>query len=293
MDNKQNQTNINWFPGHMTKAKREIEERLKQVDLVIELRDARIVEASRNPLINEIVKDKPKMIVLTKADKAEAKETKKWIDKFTEEGIYAISLDCSKPVKIDPIINLTKEVMKKKIERDLRKGIRPRASRAMVLGIPNVGKSTFINRIAKKNVVVVANKPGVTRAQKIIKINDALELLDTPGVLWPKFEDERVALNLAVTGSIKDQVLPLEVISNYALMYLSLNYAERMKERYKIELLNEFDEISCEKYFYQLGEKRLMLKAKAEVDVQKARETFIKEVRDGLLGNITWEKVYE
>ena len=184
--------NIQWFPGHMTKAKREMQEKLKMVDFVIELRDARIPNASRNPMLDELCKQKPRLIILSKRDKAQASYTKQWIAHLSNETTKVLALDILKDSVTQMVVDASQQLMKAKIERMIRRGIRPRAMRAMVVGVPNVGKSTFINRISKKKIATTGDRPGVTKALQWSRVNKDLELLDTPGVLWPKFEDEQV-----------------------------------------------------------------------------------------------------
>lgn len=276
--------NIQWFPGHMTKAKREMQEKLKMCDLIIELRDARIVEASRNPMIDEIVGDKPRMIILTKKDKAEAEVTKAWIAALENETTKVIALDVLHENITQQIVSNVQKLMKAKIDRMIRRGIRPRAMRAMVVGVPNVGKSTFINRIAKRKAAESGDRPGVTRALQWVKVNKELELLDTPGVLWPKFEDQRVGLLLAVTGAIRDEVLPLEEVALWAMDYLMHNHKASLEERYNI---------TCESTPYDtlllIGRKRGYVRG-GEVDEKRTIETFLREIRDEKLGRISWEK---
>ena len=209
--------NINWFPGHMTKAKREMEEKLKLVDMVIELRDARIPNASANPLLSDLTKQKPRLIIMSKADKAEPAYSAKWAEKLSGDGIQVVVMDLNHDNVIKVISEAAQELMKAKIERQIRRGIRPRPIRSMVAGVPNVGKSTLINRMAKKKAVQAADRPGVTKSLQWVKVSKELELLDTPGVLWPKFEDEQIGLRLAVSGAIRDEILPLEEVAVFAM----------------------------------------------------------------------------
>ena len=218
--------NIQWFPGHMTKAKREMQEKLKMVDFVIELRDARIPNASRNPMLDELCKQKPRLIILSKRDKAQASYTKQWIAHLSNETTKVLALDILKDSVTQMVVDASQQLMKAKIERMIRRGIRPRAMRAMVVGVPNVGKSTFINRISKKKIATTGDRPGVTKALQWSRVNKDLELLDTPGVLWPKFEDEQVGLLLAVTGAIRDEVLPIDEIALWAMRWLLENHSK-------------------------------------------------------------------
>ena len=277
---------IQWFPGHMTKAKREMQEKLNMVDMVIELRDARIPSASKNPMIEELCQNKPRLIVLSKKDKADAAATKLWCSALQNETTRVVALDILKENIIARIVEESRLLMQAKIERMKRRGIRPRAIRAMVVGVPNVGKSTFINRISKKKVAVTGDRPGVTRALQWSKVNQNLELLDTPGVLWSKFEDETVGVLLAITGAIRDEILPLEEIAAWAMRYLIANHKEALQQRYDFAV--------CEDPYIMLeriAEKRGFMR-KGEMDEKRTIETFLRELRDDKLGRITWEMPY-
>lgn len=277
---------IQWFPGHMTKAKREMQEKLNMVDMVIELRDARIPSASKNPMIEELCQNKPRLIVLSKKDKADAAATKLWCSALQNETTRVVALDILKENIIPGIVEESRLLMQAKIERMKRRGIRPRAIRAMVVGVPNVGKSTFINRISKKKVAATGDRPGVTRALQWSKVNQNLELLDTPGVLWPKFEDETVGVLLAITGAIRDEILPLEEIAAWAMRYLIANKKEALQQRYDIAV--------CEDPYIMLeriAEKRGFMR-KGEMDEKRTIEAFLRELRDDKLGRITWEMPY-
>lgn len=274
---------IQWFPGHMTKAKREMQEKLNMVDMVIELRDARIPSASKNPMIEELCQNKLRLIVLSKKDKADAAATRLWCSALENDTTRVVALDILKENIIPKIVEESRLLMQAKIERMKRRGIRPRAIRAMVVGVPNVGKSTFINRISKKKVAVTGDRPGVTRALQWSKVNQNLELLDTPGVLWPKFEDETVGVLLAITGAIRDEILPLEEIAAWAMRYLIANHKEALQQRYDIAV--------CEDPYVMLeriAQKRGFMR-KGEMDEKRTIETFLRELRDDKLGRITWE----
>lgn len=280
--------NIQWFPGHMTKAKREMQDKLKMVDMVIELRDARIPGASKNPMIEELCHQKPRLIILSKKDKADPKVTAEWIKKLSNEDTQVIALDIIKENIIPRVVEESKKLMKPKIDRMIKRGIRPRAIRAMVVGVPNVGKSTFINRIAKKKVAQTGDRPGVTRSLQWTKVNNDLELLDTPGVLWPKFEDPQVGLLLAVTGAIRDEILPLEEISGWAMEFLLKNHPEKLQSRFNVELCENpyemFDRIAIARKFFRSGQ---------EIDYKRTIEMFLREIRDDRMGAITWELPHE
>lgn len=288
--NEQNTSkiNINWFPGHMTKAKRGMQEKLKLVDMVIELRDARIPYSSQNPLIEEIIHQKPRLIVLTKTDKAESDETQKWVEYLMNDYTNVICLNVLKDNVSKKIVDASKILMKTMIDRQIRKGIKPRAIRSMVCGVPNVGKSTLINQLAKKKATITGDRPGVTRALQWVKVGSDMELLDTPGVLWPKFEEEKVGMNLAITGAINDQILPLEEIAYHALKYLKDNYTQSLISYYGVEMIeNNF------KLFQNIGIKRGFLLKGNEVDMKRVIDSFMKDIRSDKFGAITWEKVDE
>ena len=278
---------INWFPGHMTKAKREMQEKMKMVDLVIELRDARIPNASKNPMIEQLIQNKPRLIILSKKDKADPTVTNAWISFLSNEQTQVLALDVVKENITPKVVKAVQQLMNAKIERMKRRGIRPRAMRAMVVGVPNVGKSTFINKISKKKVAVTGDRPGVTKSLQWSKVNNDLELLDTPGVLWPKFEDQKVGILLGVTGAIRDEVLPLEEIAAWAITYLTNEYPDLLKDRYDLEL-EENPYVMLEKIAKKRGYMR-----NNEMDEKRTIETFIRELRDDKLGSISWENPNE
>lgn len=275
--------NINWFPGHMTKAKREMQEKMKMVDLVIELRDARIPNASKNPMIEQLIQNKPRLIILSKKDKADAAVTKAWISSLSDESTQVLALDVIKENITPKVVKAVQQLMMAKIDRMKRRGIRPRAMRAMVVGVPNVGKSTFINKISKKKIAVTGDRPGVTKSLQWSKVNNDLELLDTPGVLWPKFEDQKVGILLGVTGAIRDEVLPLEEIAAWAITYLQEHYPDLLTSRYDIEA-DESPYVMLERIAMKRGYMR-----NKEMDSKRTIETFIRELRDDKLGSISWE----
>lgn len=276
--------NINWFPGHMTKAKREMQEKLKLVDMVIEIRDARIPMASANPLLIELTAQKPRLIILSKRDKANPLITNSWIKHLESDQVKVIALDLLKDNLQTRIIEEAKLLMKDKIERQIKRGIKPRAIRSMVIGIPNVGKSTFINRMAKKKALEAADRPGVTKNLKWVKLNE-LELLDTPGVLWPKFDDPKTALHLAITGAIRDQILPLDEVAYAAMEILIRDDPQALIDRYQMEILDDPYEM-----LLALGMKRGLLRRANEVDEKRVVDMFIREIRDDKLGCISWER---
>ena len=296
----ENKTNINWYPGHMAKTKKQIIEDLKLIDVVIELLDARIPVSSQNPDMKEIVKDKKKIVLFNKCDLADESETKKWVEKYKKESTIAIAVDANSGKGINEVTRQITKIMQEELDKNAAKGRTGRKIRAMVLGIPNVGKSSFINRISKKTSAIVGNKPGVTRQKQWIRVDDKIELLDTPGVLWPKFESNEVALNLAFTGTIKDDILDKIDIAYYLLKYLLENYKENVIERYKLDK-DEIDEIlqnddnpeneNIMQVFYLIGKKRGAIVSGGNVDEQKVANIILDDFRTTRLGKITIEKV--
>lgn len=276
---------IQWFPGHMAKARRQVTEKLKLVDIIFELVDARIPYSSRNPMIEEIIQQKPRIVLLNKADMADAELTKQWIAYFEEQGIKALAINSQAGQGMKEITAAAKSLLAEKFNRMKSKGVRPRAIRAMIVGIPNAGKSTLINRLAKKNIAKTGNTPGVTKAQAWIKVGKEMELLDTPGILWPKFEDQQVGLKLALTGAIKDTILNLQDVAVYALRFLSANYPDKLKERYGIEELPE----DIVLLFDEIGKRRGCLMGGGEVDYDKVTELVIREFRSEKFGRISLE----
>ena len=277
---------IQWFPGHMAKARREVTEKLKLVDIIFELVDARIPYSSRNPMIDEIIQHKPRLVLLNKADMADKAATKEWIAYFAEKGIKALAINSQAGEGMKNIVQASHEILKEKFDRLKAKGVKPRAIRAMIVGIPNAGKSTLINRLAKKNIAKTGNTPGVTKAQQWIKVGKEMELLDTPGILWPKFEDQEVGMKLAVTGAIKDTLLNLQDLTVYSLRFLEREYPERLKERYQFDSLPE----NVVEMFDQIGILRGCLMAGGIVDYDKVSELVIREIRSEKFGRLTFER---
>jgi len=277
---------IQWFPGHMAKARRQVTEKLKLVDIIFELVDARIPLSSRNPMIDEIIQHKPRLVLLNKADMADKAITKEWVRFFEEQGIKALAINSHAGTGMKEIVSAAQEILKDKFDRMKAKGVKPRAIRAMIVGIPNVGKSTLINRLAKKNIAKTGNTPGVTKAQQWIKVGKELELLDTPGILWPKFEDQEVGLKLALTGAIKDAILNLHDVAIYAIRFLEKNYPERFKERFHIEGFPE----DIVEFFDIIGKQRGCLLGKGEVDYDKVTELIIREIRTEKMGALSFER---
>ena len=276
--------NFQWYPGHMTKAKRQMLEDIKLIDLVIELVDARIPLSSRNPDIDELGKNKYRLILMNKSDLADKKATDKWSDYFKKKGFFVVSLDARTKNSMKSITDIVMEACKEKIERDRKRGIKNRPVRAMVVGIPNVGKSTFINSYAGKACAKTGNKPGVTKGKQWIRLNKNIELLDTPGILWPKFEDQMVGLRLALIGSIKDEILNIDELAVELIKILKESYPGTLKERYEINEESEITDI-----IFEIAKNRKCLQKGGEVDYSKACALLIDDFRSGKLGKITLE----
>ncbi|MCZ0703409.1 ribosome biogenesis GTPase A [Natronobacillus azotifigens] len=276
---------IQWFPGHMAKARREVQEKLKLVDFVIELVDARAPLASQNPMLHQVLQQKPKMRVLMKKDLADPQKTSEWIKANETDGIRAVAVDVANRQDIQKVIEVAKSMAEEKMARLARKGVRPRAARAMIIGIPNVGKSTLINRLANRKIAKTGDRPGITTAQQWIKVKKDFELLDTPGILWPKFEDQVVGYRLAAIGTIKDQLLPLEEIAVFVLDYLKENYPELLIQRYQLESTMDRLEI-----IDHIGTLRGCLASGGTVDLEKTADVIIRDLRSGKIGRVTLEK---
>ena len=276
---------IQWFPGHMAKARREVTEKLKLVDIVFELIDARIPLSSRNPMIDEVIHQKPRLLILNKMDLADETETARWIRYFEARGIRAVAINSFEGRGLQTVIKAAKDILEPKLARMRSRGIRPGAMRAMIVGIPNVGKSTLINRLAKKNIAKTGNTPGVTKAQQWIKYEKELELLDTPGILWPKFEDKEVGFKLALTGAIKDTIVNMEDLAVYGLRFLEANYPARLTDRYGLTTIG--DEIRP--IFDQIGALRKVYATGGEVDYDKVAELIVRDIRNEYLGKLTFD----
>lgn len=277
-----------WYPGHMTKAKRQMQEDIKLVDLVIELVDARIPMSSRNPDIDELGKNKARLILLNKADLADEAQNRAWSAYFEEKGYFVVRMDARDKAQMKPVNAIILDACKEKLERDRRRGIKNRPVRAMVVGIPNVGKSTFINSFAGRACAKTGNKPGVTKGKQWIRLNKSVELLDTPGILWPKFEDQRVGLKLALIGSIKDEILNIDEMSLELLKFLQQDYREALFTRYELD-----DEDDPVKLLMQIAANRSCIKRGGELDASKAAALLLDEFRSGMIGRITLEKPEE
>ena len=273
---------IQWFPGHMSKARRQVQENIKHVDFVTILVDARLPFSSQNPMLTKIVGDKPKLLILNKSDLADSNRTKEWRTYFEKQGIKTLAINSKEQSTVKLVTDAAKILMSEKIQRLRERGIQKETLRTMIIGIPNAGKSTLMNRLAGKKIAVVGNKPGVTKGQQWLKSNKDLEILDTPGILWPKFEDELVGLKLALTGAIKDQLLPMDEVTIFGLNYFKTYYPERLEERFKgIDLEEEAPEIIME----------MTRKLGFREDYDRFYNLFVKEVRDGKLGRYTLDIV--
>ena len=281
----ENKTNINWYPGHMTKARREMEEKIKLVDMVIELRDARAPLSSINPVLAEISGNKPKLIVLAKKDKADNEVTTSWIKQLESDGCKALALDLLKDNVSKLISDACLDLMKEKVAKGKARGLKHVEIKAMVTGIPNVGKSTLINSVSRRKRAKTADHPGVTRNLSWIKVSPDVALMDTPGVLWPKFDDQKTAIILALCGSIKEDVLPIDEVVNYALNYLSRQYPELLKKRSGIEDLSSPDAIIA-----GIADNRKLLDYEGDPDFDKAVSLRFREIKNGVVGNISWER---
>lgn len=273
-----------WYPGHMTKAKRMMQENIKLIDLVIELVDARVPVSSRNPDIDEIGKNKARLILLNKADLAEDKWNDAWMDYFREKGFSVVKVNSKKGGGVKSIHSVIQEACKEKIERDRKRGILNRPVRAMVVGIPNVGKSTFINALAGKSCAKTGNKPGVTKGKQWIRLNKNVELLDTPGILWPKFEDQSVGLKLAFIGSIKDEILQTEELAAELIKFMNQSYPGILEEKY--DVTSEDDAYAM---LRAIAESRHCLLKGNELDTEKAAVLLLDDFRGGRLGRLTLE----
>ena len=278
--------NIQWFPGHMTKTKRMMAEQIKLCDCVIELCDARCPESSRNPELPKLIGNKKLLLVINKSDIADPVKTQQWVERFKSEGVYAIAMSCNDSKSTAKITDAVKEILKEKIEHDRQRGYVNKAIRVMICGIPNVGKSSFINKLYGKSAAVTGDRPGVTRGKQWITLKNGMELLDTPGILWPKFEDKEAALRLAYTGAIKDDVLDVEELCSYLCAFLAENYPDRLKERYKVELeegLQGFEVLE------RICRKRGFIVKGGEVDYLRGANVVLGEFRGAKLGRITLE----
>ncbi|MCT4687402.1 ribosome biogenesis GTPase YlqF [Vallitalea sp.] len=280
--------NIQWYPGHMTKAKRMMQENIKLVDVIIELIDSRVPISSRNPDMDKIANNKPRIIVFNKIDLADRNKTEEFIKWYENRGISVVLVNSKNGKGINQVINKAYELCKEKIERNKKRGLINKPIRAMVAGIPNVGKSTFINKLVGKASAKTGNRPGVTKGKQWIKLKKDMELLDTPGILWPKFEDQQVGINLALIGSIKDEILNIEELALILIDCLRNNYLESLLTRYK---LSDTDNLESIQILENIAKNRNLIKAGNELDLNKAAIILMDEFRNGILGKITLETV--
>ena len=275
---------IQWFPGHMSKARRQVQESIKFVDFVTVLVDARLPLSSQNPMLTKIVGEKPKLLVLNKADLADPVRLKEWQTYFEGQGIPTLALNSKEQSAVKKVTDAAKKLMADKLARQKERGIRIETLRTMIIGIPNAGKSTLMNRLAGKKIAVVGNKPGVTKGQQWLKSNKDLEILDTPGILWPKFEDETVALKLALTGAIKDNLLPMDEVTIFGLNYFKEHYPDELTARFKqLDLSQEAPDMIMD----------MTQKLDFRDDYDRFYSLFVKDVRDGKLGRYCLDTVGE
>lgn len=277
---------IQWYPGHMAKAKRQVTEQLKKVDVVFELVDARIPYSSRNPMIDEVIQQKPRVIILNKKDMANLKELEKWQSYFSAQGNFPVAVDAKHGKGLKQVEQAAIQATEDKFAKEREKGLKPRAIRAMIVGIPNVGKSTLINKLANRAIAKTGNTPGVTKQQQWIKIGKSLQLLDTPGILWPKFEDQLVGKKLSITGAIKDSIVHLDEVAIYGLEFLKQHDYEGLKQHYNIEVAIDAENLE---WFDAIGRRRGLLQRGNEVDYEAVIELIINEIRNAKIGTYTFD----
>ncbi|PTL39643.1 ribosome biogenesis GTPase YlqF [Alkalicoccus saliphilus] len=276
---------IQWYPGHMAKARRQVQEKLSQIDVVIEIVDARTPLSSRNPMIEELVEQKPRLVLLNKADLADTEMTKRWLEYFETEFSKSLVIDAQRGKGMNKIPEAVRSLAAPLLEKWKRKGINPRALRTLILGIPNVGKSTVINKLAGKKIANIGDKPGVTKKQQWIKVGGEMELLDTPGILWPKFEDEEVGYRLALTGAIKEEIFDFQDTVVFFLKFMKVHYPQLLKQRYDLEELPE-DVVDL---FDAVGKRRGCLVAGGLIDYDRVAEIIFRDFRHGKFGPVTLE----
>lgn len=283
--------NIHWFPGHMAKARRLIEEKIKLIDIVIEIIDARIPLSSKNPMMDKLVHNKIKVILMSKIDLADPVETKKWVAYYEKQGFQVITSNLKNFKELNKLIGQAQLELEPKRIKDEKRGLKPRAIRALIVGIPNVGKSTLINQMAQRNAAKTGDKAGVTKALQWIKVAKDFELLDSPGILWPKLDDNRIATNLALTGAIKEEILPLEDLCFSALKFMNSYYQEAFYKRYDIEFMDNKDIQSIVDVLDHIGRKRGCLAKGNQVDYDKVYKIILKEVKDNSIARMTFDRV--
>jgi ribosome biogenesis GTPase A len=283
---EQDRVNIQWYPGHMTKTRRQIEADLKLVDAVCEIVDARIPIASRNPDIDSICGSKPRIVILNRMDLADPNATKQWISYFRSKGMAAIATDCKTKRGINEFQPAVRSVLKEKIERDMARGMK-RSLRVMIVGIPNVGKSTLINQISGRKGAKAENRPGVTRGKQWVTVEGGLLLLDTPGILWPKFEDPEVGMKLAYTGAVKENIIDTEELACHLMEVLWRHYPDTVRNRYKVDITGD---IPGYQLLEEAGRKRGLLLARGEINTERMAKVLLDEYRAGKLGRLTFEE---
>ncbi|MCM1371309.1 MAG: ribosome biogenesis GTPase YlqF [Clostridium sp.] len=289
MDNRQNSTNINWYPGHMAKTKRLISENIDKVDLIYEIIDSRMPYSSKVRDIDNIIKNKPRILIMTKMDLCDKVETDKWIKYYQKKGYKVISVDLAHNTNLKPIFNATNEIMNYINQKRISKGMIARSARVLVMGIPNVGKSTLINRLVDRKAVNVGNRPGITKNLSWIRINTNIELLDTPGILWPKLEEKTVAYNLASLTAIKEEILPIFSVVEYILNTLYNYYPDILKKRYDMDSVDSDIAVNLEK----IGKIRGCLCKGGDIDYEKAAYVILNDLKEGNIKGITFDRIKE
>ena len=281
-----NKTNINWYPGHMAKTKRLIKENIKLIDIIYEVIDSRIPYSSRVNDIEDLIGDKPRVLIFTKYDLCDKLETDKFIEKYQKLGFYCLTYDLTHEIDKDKLINLSNEILKEKLEKAKEKGINKDKIRALVVGVPNAGKSTFINKIVGKKIAVTGNKPGVTKNLSWIRIGKNIELLDSPGILWPKLEQEKEAFNLASTTAIKEDILPKEEVAIYIIKFMYKNYKELLEKNYGVTDISDFYEV-----YDTIGRKRGFLGRGGVIDDDRVTDLIINDIKQGKISGLTFDRV--
>ena len=283
----ENKVNINWYPGHMAKTKRLVKENLELIDIVYEVIDSRMPYSSKIKDIDEIIKNKPRFLIMTKYDLCDKKETDKWMKYYENKGYKVISLDLENNTNLKPLFKVTDELMQPINEKRISKGMKEKNARVLIIGIPNVGKSTLLNRLVGKKAVEVGNKPGVTKNLSWIRINEKIELLDTPGILWPKLDEQNVAFNLASLSAIREEILPLFDVCEYILNTIFKYYPEQLEERYGLTEVDEDIIISMD----IIGKKRGCLIKGGEIDYDKVINVIMNDIKNGYFKNITFDRI--